>query len=50
MRLDWIFLPRENHCAKFYIIIIITIIIIKSIRKILVRQGRGVNHSFTVYR
>ena len=25
MRLDWIFLPRENPCAKFYIIIIITI-------------------------
>ena len=23
MRLDWIFLPRENPCAKFYIIIII---------------------------
>ena len=23
MRLDWIFLPRENLCAKFYIIIII---------------------------
>ena len=22
MRLDWIFLPRENPCAKFYIIII----------------------------
>ena len=29
MRLDWIFLPRENPCAKFYIIIIIIIIIIK---------------------
>ena len=28
MRLDWIFLPRENPCAKFYIIIIIIIIII----------------------
>ena len=28
MRLDWIFLPRENTCAKFYIIIIIIIIII----------------------
>ena len=27
MRLDWIFLPRENPCAKFYIIIIIIIII-----------------------
>ena len=27
MRLDWIFLPRENPCAKFYIIIIIVIII-----------------------
>ena len=25
MRLDWIFLPRENPCAKFYIIIIIII-------------------------
>ena len=25
MRLDWIFLPRENLCAKFYIIIIIII-------------------------
>ena len=23
MRLDWIFLPKENPCAKFYIIIII---------------------------
>ena len=23
MRLDWIFLPRENPSAKFYIIIII---------------------------
>ena len=23
MRLDWIFLPRENPCAKFYIVIII---------------------------
>ena len=23
MRLDWIFLPRENPCAKFYIIIIV---------------------------
>ena len=29
MRLDWIFLPRENPCAKFYIIIIIIIIINK---------------------
>ena len=29
MRLDWIFLPRENPCAKFYIIIILLIIIIK---------------------
>ena len=28
MRLDWIFLPRENPCAKFYIMIIIIIIII----------------------
>ena len=28
MRLDWIFLPRENTCAKFYIIIIIINIII----------------------
>ena len=28
MRLDWIFLPRENTCAKFYIIMIIIIIII----------------------
>ena len=28
MRLDWIFLPRENPCAKFYIIIFITIIAI----------------------
>ena len=27
MRLEWIFLPRENPCAKFYIIIIIIIII-----------------------
>ena len=26
MRLDWIFLPRENPCAKFYILIIIIII------------------------
>ena len=26
MRLDWIFLPRENTCAKFYIIIIKIII------------------------
>ena len=25
MRLDWIFLPRENPCAKFYIIILIII-------------------------
>ena len=30
MRLGWIFLPRENPCAKFYIIIIIIIIIIIS--------------------
>ena len=22
MRLDWIFLPRENPCAKFYMLII----------------------------
>ena len=29
MRLDWIFLPRENPCAKFYIITIIIIIRIK---------------------
>ena len=28
MTLDWIFLPRENPCAKFYIIIIIIIITI----------------------
>ena len=28
MRLDWIFLPREKPCAKFYIIIIIIIKII----------------------
>ena len=27
MRLDWIFLPRENPCSKFYIIIIIIMII-----------------------
>ena len=27
MRLDLIFLPRENTCAKFYIIMIIIIII-----------------------
>ena len=27
MRLDWIFLPRENPCAKFYIIIITMIMI-----------------------
>ena len=27
MRLDWIFLPRENRCAKFYIIIIIIVIL-----------------------
>ena len=27
MRLDWIFLARENPCAKFYIIIVIIIII-----------------------
>ena len=32
MRLDWIFLPRENPYAKFYII---TIIIIIEYRKIL---------------
>ena len=32
MRLDWIFLPRENPYAKFYIIIII---IINEYRKIL---------------
>ena len=25
MRLDWIFLPKENPCAKFYIIIIINV-------------------------
>ena len=24
MRLDWIFLRKENPCAKFYIIIIIS--------------------------
>ena len=28
MRLDWIFRPRENPCAKFYIIIIVLTIII----------------------
>ena len=28
MRLDWIFLLRENPCAKFYMIIIIIIILI----------------------
>ena len=31
MRIDWIFLPRENPCAKFYIIIIVVIIIIITI-------------------
>ena len=31
MRLDWIFLPRENPCAKFYIIITIIILIIITI-------------------
>ena len=31
MRLGWIFLPRENPCAKFYIIIIIIIIIISTV-------------------
>ena len=30
MRLDWIFLPRENPCAKCYIIITIIVIIILS--------------------
>ena len=30
MRLDWIFLPRENPCAKFYIIMIIIIIMNKT--------------------
>ena len=25
MRLDWIFLPRQNACAKFYIIIIMNL-------------------------
>ena len=30
MRLAWMFLPRENSCAKFYIIIIIIIIIIRT--------------------
>ena len=29
MRLDWIFLPRENPCAKFYIIIIIIIMFLQ---------------------
>ena len=29
MRLDWIFLPKENPCAKFYIIIIIIIRVYK---------------------
>ena len=28
MRLDWIFLPRKNPCAKFYIIITIRIMIV----------------------
>ena len=37
MRLDWIFLPKENPCAKFYIIIItIIIIVIIIIRKFVV--------------
>ena len=27
MRLDWIFLPKENPCAKFYIIIIYSLIL-----------------------
>ena len=34
MRLDWIFLPRENPCAKFYIIIIIIIVKVRSICKL----------------
>ena len=34
MRLDWIFLPRENPYAKFYIIIIIIIIEYRKILKI----------------
>ena len=38
MRLDWIFLPRENPCAKFYIIIIIIIIIIKYKNEVLRRK------------
>ena len=47
MRLDWIFLPRENPCAKFYIIIIIIIInndnnnnniIIKSLYSVLIKK------------
>ena len=33
MRLDWIFLPKENPCAKFYIIIIIIIIIISNVNR-----------------
>ena len=38
MRLDWIFLPRENPCAKFYIIIVIIIIIIMFISRIPIMQ------------
>ena len=34
MRLDWIFLPRENPYAKSYIIIIIIIIEYRKILKI----------------
>ena len=47
MRLDWIFLPRENPCAKFYIIIIKIIMIIMIMKtvmktsKALMCTGRG---------
>ena len=34
MRLDWIFLPRENPCVKFCIIIIIIIIIIINLKSL----------------
>ena len=37
MRIDWIFLPRENPCAKFYIIIIVIIISIIIIIIIIIR-------------
>ena len=42
MRLDWIFLPRENPCAKFYIIIIVLLlllIIIITIKQVTVTFG-----------